>query len=290
MAADPIAPSIQLPATATSEPPLDSTVAPSYTNFATSEIAAALGYAPTPSNAAAASTSTAEADIRDFPQIMKNIARAKRKKGEACEYAPPDQGNANAVMMPLPPPTTATAGTGLDDTTSQSYPSGYSSYPSYLNASGHSSLASVPPSPNTAGAGLGDQGYPIGYSSYPSYLDTSAVQRPSPHMASTPTNTTTASVQTAFDRIFRQHQEQAMVARMRTAGTSSSSAGDYPFNVMVRRRWQQEEKQELFNEQKQDSSSALMKQLWDRQQQDSSAVMKQIWDRQQQDSSADKTK
>jgi len=69
-----------------------------------------------------------------------------------------------------------------------------------------------------------------------------------------------------------------MVARMHTAGTSS--AGDYPLNMMARRRWQQEEKQDPFNEQKQDSSSALMKQLWDRQLQDSSAVMKQLWDQQ----------
>ena len=188
-----------------------------YSDFGSSGHGASTGgssFAASQHRTSIGSDSDAQADVRDFPSIMKQISKknrreslkSKRQSSGMGHYNPPYSSDASMGMMPQMMP-----GGGFYP--SSQYPSSYPSYWDAMYGNPYSSMmmqgSTMAWNPSMAAA--------AGMSS--SSFNTSGVARqssspPSPHMPYASTTTAAASgsaaaaAQTSFDRIYRQQQQK----------------------------------------------------------------------------------
>ena len=173
-----------------------------YSNFSSNIGGGATFSAPASSNYAAAAPGTPKGDIRDFPRIMRNISKARRKSvltseerdyvamsGIATNYVPSSSRDSTASAMPQPP---NTAGGSTGDTTSHFFPSSwYSSYPPSSDATMTDLYRDNRMAWNPSWTDLSNPFNTLGMTRFPPLSPSEA-----------------AAGQTAFDRIYRQQLQK----------------------------------------------------------------------------------
>ena len=173
----------------------------------------------------------AQADIRDFPLFMRNIAKAKQKK-----LLNSNRQDSGATMVsdttidfvhPYASYPVTPAPSILGGMMSQVYPSRGSSYPSYWDANSYSMMMHNPNqnnngmawNPSLAAAGMGSSLYTSGMASRYGNAPSGIAMLPNSPTSSHAQTAAAAAGQTAFDRIYRQHQYAASM--MHTAASAA---------------------------------------------------------------------